>query len=250
MTALDFTATGLLGRAAPVPDPRAPPYSAVGMLMMHWTTGLWYSGSGALIDDRTILTCAHNLVDQQGGRPPLGRADGILFYPAYNQVRPQIPPPNGLEVVSAVYPNAYVNGQDAWDVGICRLRHAYLPPQPRFFFQPRATGEELVGVETSLAGYPGPAMGEMWWDRDEVNGVELTTNTCLFTHDTWRGNSGSPVWTYDANRDVVVQHAIHVSQSPGELRRGVLITTAVDNWIRANRGAVQHAPHTTAVALG
>lgn len=252
MSALDdFTATGLLGQAAPVPNVRAPPYSAIGMLMMHWTTGIWYSGSGAMIDDRTVLTCAHNLVDQQGGRPPLGSADRVLFYPAYNQVRPlPPPPPNGLPVVSVTYPNAYVTGQDAWDVGICKLRDPYQPPLPRFFFQPQATGPELIGEEVSLAGYPGVARGVMWWDRDEVNAVDVATNTCLFTHDTWRGNSGSPVWRYDQMNDVVIQHAIHVSRQDDELRRGVLITPAVDRWIRVNRVVGQHGPGTTLVALG
>ena len=71
----------------------------------------------------------------------------------------------------------------------------------------------------------------MWEDFDQVAGVELTTNTMIYTHDTWSGNSGSPTWTYDAVSDVVKQHGIHVSREEQELRRAVLITDEIWQWI-------------------
>lgn len=72
----------------------------------------------------------------------------------------------------------------------------------------------------------------MWEVKDQVVGVHLDTNTIRYTNDTWAGNSGLPTWTYDAIDDVVRQHAIHVSRQAQELRRGVLITNAVFQWIQ------------------
>jgi hypothetical protein len=81
-------------------------------------------------------------------------------------------------------------------VGVVRLAAAV----PReFAFQPtQSVGTGLVGEFLDLTGYPGARNGEMWRDHDQVAGVELTTNTLLFTHDTLPGSSGSPVYLYDA----------------------------------------------------
>lgn len=217
-----------------------PPRTAVGYLAMQWSTnGGWAYGTGALIDAQHILTCSHNLVDQLTDPPPHGHAQQVLFYPSYNQQRPANPPPGGLPVELGIFSVDFRNGQDAWDVALCRLQAAVALP-PAFYFVPTVTGEEIIGEDVWLTGYPGLSQGEMWEDRDEVGGIHIDTNTMIYTHDTWAGNSGSPTWTYEAVEDVVKQHAIHVSVSgeDDELRRGVLITAAVLNWIQAAQGIV------------
>jgi V8-like Glu-specific endopeptidase len=232
---------GLPATAAPVSNTNVPPFSAIGMMAMRWTTGDWFYGTGALIDNRTILTCSHNLVDPVTDPPPLGNAAQILFYPAYNTPRPANPPPGGLAVRAGFYSGRFQRGEDAWDVAVCRLAATHHLPPPGVWFQPVSSGEELMGHEVDLAGYPGPQNGRMWWDRDEIAGVHVPTNTCIFTHDTWPGNSGSPVWTLDDDAMGVNQHAIHVSRQAQELRRGVLITQAVLAWI-ANARAQPNPP--------
>jgi V8-like Glu-specific endopeptidase len=160
-------------------------------------------------------------------------ADQVVFVRANNQGGLAMPPPNGLQVRVGFCSNNYRLGQDAWDVAVCRL-HAPIAGNLHFF-QPTATNANIVGEEIHLTGYPGIRGGEMWEDLDEVNGVEMTTNTMIYTHDTWGGNSGSPTWIYDSIGDIVTQHAIHVSRQPQELRRGVLITQAVLEWINTAR---------------
>lgn len=214
-----------------VNNPNIPPRTAVGYLAMQWNIGGWAYGSGALIDAQHILTCSHNLIDPVTDPPPQGQASLVLFYPAYNQQRPNDPPPNGLAVSVGFYSNNFRQGQDAWDIGICRLAAPIAHPPP-FFFVPTITGEEIIEQDIMLTGYPGPNNGEMWEDEDQVVGVHLDTNTILYTNDTWAGNSGSPTWAYDDINDVVRQHAIHVSRQAQELRRGVLITNAVFQWIQ------------------
>ncbi|MEM8535823.1 MAG: trypsin-like peptidase domain-containing protein [Chloroflexota bacterium] len=215
-----------------------PPRDAVGYLAMQWSTGGWAYGSGALINAQYILTCSHNLIDPVTDPAPIGHAQQVLFYPGYNQQRPASPPPNGLPVRVGFFSNRFYNGEDAWDVGVCRLAAPLAAPPPAFFV-PTVTGEDIIGQNVTLTGYPGPHQGEMWEDVDQVAGVHLGTNTMIYTNDTWGGNSGSPTWTYNAIADIVCQHAIHVSRGAQELRRGVLITQDIYNWIQA---ALQAAP--------
>ena len=210
-----------------VNDPNIPPRTAVGYLAMRWDTVGWAYGSGSLIDSRNVLTCSHNLIDQLT-QPTFGHALEVLFYPAYDQGGGGNPPDGGAEVDIGFYSTAYYDGQDAWDVAVCRLHD---PIVPTAFFVPTVTGEEIVGEDLFLTGYPGPGDGEMCEDLDQVAGVELSTNTLLYTNDTWPGNSGSPAWTYESVQDVVKQHGIHVSREAQELRRAVLITAGVFNWI-------------------
>jgi V8-like Glu-specific endopeptidase len=236
---------------ARVANTAVPPFSAIGMLAMSWTTKSSYYGTGAMIDNRTILTCSHNLIDQVGRPPPLGQAQQILFYPAYNQPRPADPPPGGLAVRAGFYSTRYQQGQDAWDVGVCRLAAPYAPPPPGVYFTPVNSEKGLLGQNVALAGYPGiPGHGgEMWWDLDEVNAVDIPTNTCMFTHDTLPGSSGSPIWTDTPDHMGVNQHAIHVSRGQMQLRRGELITAAVLAWINNARAQPDPPVGTLLVAL-
>ena len=219
-----------------VQDANRPPYSAVGLLAMRWSTnGEWTYGSGALIDPYTILTCAHNLVDQITDPPPHGYADQIRFYRAYNQQRVGDPPAGGEVIRASFYPTEFRQGEDAWDVGICKLSNPIAPGGNFFYFVPVETGQNIIGQFVQLTGYPGPRNGEMWEQNDQVAGIHAPTNTIIYTHDTWPGNSGSPTWTYNAVEDVVKQHAIHVQRQSQGLRRGILITREILAWIQAAR---------------
>jgi len=213
-----------------VPNTNTWPYNAIGLLLMRWSDGNVYGGTGALIGPSLVVTCSHNLVDQA---PAAGQATSIDFYRAYDGVHPVAP----IAVRAGFFSNLYRGGQDAWDIALCRLSAPVAPPNPPLppivYFSPRVTGAEIVGEFTHLAGYPGNKNGEMWVDYDQVDGVHVPTNTMLYTHDTFGGDSGSPVWTYDPDDGVYFQHGVHVSRTPGtELRRAVLFTRPVVDWIR------------------
>jgi V8-like Glu-specific endopeptidase len=64
-----------------VADANKPPNSAVGYLAMQWSTGGWDYGSCALIDDRHLLTCSHNLIDPVTDPPPHGQANLVRGVP-------------------------------------------------------------------------------------------------------------------------------------------------------------------------
>jgi glutamyl endopeptidase len=205
------------------------PFNAIGLLRMEWSDGRFFQGSGALISPNTVLTCAHNLVDQLGGKNP-GKAERILFFPGSNDDAYDVPAIAATEPF--LFNERYVNGEDAWDVGVVKLSQ---PIHVKFYFQPQSTTNAiLVGESLKLAGYPGDKRGEMWQDLDEVVGVNLPTNTLLFTHETFGGSSGSPIYRYDAISDVVQQYAIHNSRTGSDgLKRGLLITEEVNNWIQS-----------------
>lgn len=208
-----------------VPDSSKPPYNAVGLLLMKWSDGKTYQGSGALIASDLVLTCAHNVIDQ---KPKVGRATSVEFFPGWNSTNQ---PADGLAASKWAYPQAYQDGEDAWDVGLVKLKKPVAGVT--YFFVPQSVNDtKLVDEYLTLAGYPGDKGGEMWTDLDQVAAVELRTNTVLFTHDTFGGSSGSPLYVYDSVQDVVRQYAIHNSQNQAfGLRRGLLITTAVHDWI-------------------
>lgn len=213
-----------------VPDPSIPPYSAVGLLWIRDSAGQTCWGSAALIDPDTIVTCSHNLVDQGVNQP---EAVDMRFSPGWSGPRPLTgPPQNAIQVTGAYYSQRFRNGQDAWDVAVCRLAQPYTRTPPFFYFTPKLTGENIVGEDVDLAGYPGDKGGWMWWDRDQVAAVDIETNTLIYTHDTWAGNSGSPVYTIDKWDRRPRQHGIHVSWETGELRRAVLMTSGVLAWIQ------------------
>ena len=216
--------------AARVGDANRPPYNSVCLLRIALGGGAGGRGTGALIGSRWILTCAHNLSGQPGD---LYRATGVTAFPAWNSRQA---PAGGVAADYAFFPAVYRQGQDMWDVGVIHLNADAPPPPPpnrRFYFVPQPMDARIIGEDVDLTGYPGGHGGEMWTDRDEVNGVHLPTNTMLFTNDTDAGSSGSPVYRYDAEADRVFQWGVHNSVNPQYgLRRGLLITRVVYDWIR------------------
>lgn len=235
--------------AARVLNPAIPPNPSVGYLVMQLTGGGWATGSGALIDNQQILTCSHNLVKALTAAGPDRVATEIRFYRGFNTNSPVTPPAAAhayLPVKVGFYNNAYRNNGDRdWDIALCRLTAPVPAPapgaQPLVFFTPTLTGIGIVHQDLDLTGYPGPLDGEMWHDQDEVAGIHPATNTLLYTHDTWPGNSGSPIWQYHAVSDTTRLHAVHVSRQADELRRGVMMTQPILDWIAAARATATPA---------
>ena len=223
-----------------VPALLIPPRTAVGLLAMQWSTGGWAYGTASLINNQHLVTCSHNLVDAITNPPPRGYAVQVLFYPGYNQQRAANPPGGpSLPVRVGFFHHLYAAGNREWDIAVCRLA-APIAPAPAAYFTPTLTTAAIVGSAVNLTGYPGPRNGEMWEENDQVAGVHVPTNSLLYTHDTWPGNSGSPTWTYDAMTDTTRLHGVHVSR-PGDLRRAVMMTAPIIAWI--NGAVAAPTPH-------
>ena len=231
-------------------NPLVPPRELIGYLFVQRGPHAYGYGTAALIDNLNILTCSHNLISVPPAAhapAPLPPATDVRFYPGYNQQHGAVNPPAGpyVAIKAGFYHNLFANNGDRdWDIAVCRLAAPLPPPAhgapPRFYFTPTQTGAEIGGRPLNLTGYPGPANGEMWEDQEPAIAIHAATNTVAYLHDTLPGNSGSPVWEYEAlPRDVVRLRAVHVS-GPNELRRGILMTAGVIAWI--NRAIATPTP--------
>lgn len=226
-----------------VSNPIRPPYSAVGLLRMHFTDGSWYWGSGALINNQQVLTCGHNLFDV----PNQHQADQICFYPGWNgDTRPVVAGAGQTPFIAArcaFYVAAYNDrtqypeGQTEWDIGLVNLNAQV--NLPFYFTMQTVNNTDLVGHELDLAGYPGDRPGQMWIDRLPVEGIALRYNTLSHLHDTFRGSSGSPMYEYDSMNDIVRLYAVHV-EGPNDLRRATLLTPAI---MQRLSNTAYHAAH-------
>lgn len=224
-----------------VKDSTRPPYSAVGLLLMRFTDGKWYTGTGALIDQYHVLTCAHNLAD---AAPKTYQADIVRFFRAWNtDGKPNKDTVGYLEVSKWFFPGAYKEGNQSWDVGVVRLKNPVDKKVCPYFFTPFPVSNNSLKdpeVFINLVGYPGGHNGEMWEDRDQVAELFFKENVMVYTHTTMKGSSGSPVYQYNSVMDVIYQYAIHVrgkSDPQFEFRQGTLITGRVYEWIQAARKA-------------
>jgi V8-like Glu-specific endopeptidase len=227
-----------------VSNPIRPPYSAVGLLRMHFTDGNWYWGSGALINNQQVLTCGHNLFDV----PNQHQADQIRFYPGWNgDTRPVVAGAGQTPFIAArcaFYAAAYNDttqypeGQTEWDIGLVNL-NAPVNPVPPFYFIPQTVNNTaLVGRDLDLAGYPGDHPGQMWIDRLPVEGIAPQYNTLSHLHETFKGSSGSPMYEYDSMNEIVRLYAVHV-EGPNDLRRATLLTPAI---MQKLSNTAYHAP--------
>ncbi len=226
-------------------ESQRPPYSAVGLLMMHFTDGNWYSGSGALVNNHQVLTCGHNLIDVRNQH----QADGIRFYPGWNQgampvvtgpVAGQTPFINAncaFYVAQYNNRNRYVEGETEWDIGLVNL--AGPVHVPFYFTMQTVNNTNLIGQDLTLVGFPGNHPGEMWVDYLPVEGIALQYNTLSHLHETFPGNSGSPMYAYDAENDILRLYAVHV-EGPNALRRATLLTPAI---MQKLNHAAYHGPH-------
>ena len=224
-----------------VNDSGRPTYSAIGQLMMHFTDNIWYSGSGALISNTQVLTCGHNIIARDGHY-----ADEIRFYSAWNQgAIPVVAGPVAgqtahIRAQCAFYGNGYQNGEDKWDIGLVHLAAPVnLNPPHAYFSMQTVNDNSLVEQNLSIAGYPGNHPGEMWLDHDVVEGISIPNNSLFHLHETAAGSSGSPMYIYDAESDLLRLYAVHV-QAPNMLRRATLLTPAIRQKLTTAQAHVAH----------
>jgi V8-like Glu-specific endopeptidase len=208
------------------PNGMTPPRPGVGLLYLRWINGNRLWGTGALISNQHILTCSHNLVDREGN----GTVQRIWFFPGWNTTA-TLDPAKGHEIAKAIYHSKYREGEEAWDVGLCRLPQP-VQVDPRNFFTPVEPVDYEEDSDVQLTGYPVNRQGEMWQDSSTINNMDVETNSMFYDHDVSGGNSGSPVWQNADNQ--TNQYGIHVSRE-GELKEGLLITSAVKSWIKRAR---------------
>lgn len=191
-----------------VVTPTATPYKVVCLLLCYEDGGRppWV-GTGTLIGgNRTIegayvLTCAHNLVSDEGGRHSATRIHVFPHFSVLNQ-RPR--PLSGHSVAHGIYPLRWANyfrKAYNWDIALLKLDIPIRQGgnadnyQPHDYMRPTAIEfGEAPPQPLSLAGYPGTHQLQMWEYEERWTQFNVGQHTIFYPHDTEPGTSGSPVY--------------------------------------------------------
>ncbi|HSA28155.1 MAG TPA: trypsin-like peptidase domain-containing protein [Phycisphaerae bacterium] len=171
----------------------SPPWSAIGLVVSTWENRGTWVGTGVMIGRQTVLTCGHNVCD-----PAERWADSILFVPGKNGTSE---PFGRISVVQRFAWDAWIQKGDgqydlallvlASPIGIQTGQMDYAAQLPAFF------SNRLL----NSAGYPGDLAVEYGMYSESATAREADGNLILHTLDATAGQSGSPLWSYDAKTD-------------------------------------------------
>ena len=153
---------------------------------LRYVSRAW--GTGTLIGDRVVLSCAHVVYE-----PAMGWADSITFYPGY---RGESEPSDSVTVASGLVRDTWINSRDdSSDISLLLLDKpvgggvGYMPVASRpvsFFF----------GPTLNLTGYAGDlAWGVLYEGSGPATGVK--ENLIVHYIDGGPGQSGGPLWYLD-----------------------------------------------------
>jgi len=171
-----------------------------------------YRGSGALIASNCVLTCGHNLWDQE----LKVWSQSMKVTPAQSQDNQggTIYEPFGTVSAQKLESNSvYIDhsGGFEYDYGVVKLPQSFAGISTFIPVEYDSTPSVI-----NLAGYPGAVQNEtnsydMWYDYDEVLGYEgVADRVLLHKADTSAGQSGAPVWRFDKTTQTYRLVAIHV----------------------------------------
>lgn len=224
-----------------VNDTNSPPFSCVGMVSANWGPEAGYTartGTGVLIGDRVVLTCAHVVIDSQ-----VGWARSISFSPGKNGYRE---PFGSIPVIQSATHQQWITGQDD-NYDICLLLlNSPIGSQAGTMKVVAQNSSFFNGAQLNITGYP----GDLGWD-EMFNGAgqAFGTDGNLIQHylDGGPGQSGAPMWfqdqagayittgVYTGDVDVLEENRVVESYSIG-----VRITDEFCQWI--NDFLAEHDP--------
>ncbi len=162
------------------------PWRAICSLLITAANGTGWSGTGWFISPRTIATAGHNLYIHQEG----GWAQSITV----------IPGRNGTESPHGRHSSTHYCSVKGWrdrkdsrfDYGAILLDRPWGDDLGYFGFDNRSDSD-LQSYQVNVAGYPGDKeRGTLWWHARDVG--EVNAHSFSYLVDTYRGQSGAPVW--------------------------------------------------------
>lgn len=186
----------------------AAPYFWVGQLNIRFPSGAAGTGTGTMISQYHVLTCAHNLFQAQYG----GWASQVTFSLARDAVTLPYGGPTAVarinvseeyQSLSPPAPDQQGNVADytryAYDYGLVTLQTPF-DPSGADIFPPMypASDQQLNGRAVAIAGYPGDKPAGTMWDG-AGNLVGGSEEFLFYQISTYGGNSGSAVRTLFAN---------------------------------------------------
>ncbi len=200
-------------------------------------SGSSYRGSGILIAPYCVLTCGHNVWDQDlqvwsssMKVTPAQHQDyqGATIYEPYGTIGYKKLACNTIYVDS--------DGGFEYDYGTVKLGQSFSGIST---FMPIEYDSTPTSV--NIAGYPGVVQGEsdsydMWKNYGSVTGYEGTNNRImLHVVDTSGGQSGAPVWKYNdetKNRRLVAIHVYGSADANGACRLVSSIESIISEWMQ------------------
>ncbi len=198
--------------------------------------GMSYSGTGVMISPGCVLTCAHNVWDQD----LQVWSSSMTVTPAQYQDYQggSIYEPFGTVSDTSLASNTiYVDssGGFEYDYGVVKLNQGF-PGISTFM----PIEYDATPGAVNIAGYPAAVQNEsnsydMWHDFDEVIGYEGTSNRIMLHRvDTSAGQSGSPVWRYNeslGSRRLVAIQVYGSAQGNGACRLVTTIEPIISGWM-------------------
>ncbi len=198
-----------------------------------------YRGSGVLIAPYTVLTCGHNIWDQD----LQVWSDDIKVTPAQHQasagamvIEPYGTVANTASACNTVYTEQ--NGGFEYDYGAVKMGRSFAGIST---FMPIEYDYRPTVV--NIAGYPAAVQNEsnsydMWYCNDDgkVIGFEgVNDRIMLYNSDSSAGQSGSPVWYYDgasANRRLLAIHVFGANRGNGACRLVGSMEKIISGWMQ------------------
>ncbi|NQW11943.1 MAG: trypsin-like serine protease [Alphaproteobacteria bacterium] len=213
-----------------VSDTTSYPWSAIVKIEMDFDGNGTYesSGSGAMISSNDVLTAGHVLWDET-----YGYAKSVRVIPGQSGSSE----PFGSATSSDLHvADSYIitGGSTSYDIGVINLG-TDLGNSTGTFNMQAVAGSQVSGTFVNTAGYPGDLFNAEYM-YSASGTVAFTSGNNMYyadTMDTYGGQSGSPVWWYDAatgTRTIVGVHTFGGFTYNG----GTLLTdefyTLVNTW--------------------
>ncbi len=185
-------------------DTDQPPLRAICSLVMEGATGLAMIGTGFLVGRRTVMTCAHNLLQP-------GRFQAVRVTVRPGREAGRTPDPFGAHVVTPadwwMHPGWASQPRPGHDFALLRLAEP-VGEATGWLGLAALSGRAIATRMVNLAGYPAcvgrcrhvedenlipqPERGaQLWWQRDRI--LRTDADQLFYDLDTFGGNSGSPV---------------------------------------------------------
>ncbi len=219
------------------------PFSTIGYVSIVKPDGGGFRGTGFLVAPYTILTNAHNIYDSDAG----SYMRSFEFAPGQHQsgqgATPQRPY-GSRQAVEIQVNNSFVAAGPGYTQA--HIEHDYAAAFISTPFGNITTFMPLVFDHTpsyvNLAGYPKAVQNEsnsldMWFCSSAV--VNVLPRVIEYTADTTGGNSGGPVWVYNAQtglRRVVAVHCFGGPTRNGATRLSSFNRSLIEQWMRWTPG--------------
>ncbi len=197
------------------------PYACIAQLCMKFN-GQDFAGSGTMIGPHHVLTCGHNVFDETTKK----WAENIKVYPAVNGTSA----PFGHATVTRVYTLKKWHDSASSEHDLALLVLNLSLGKYTGWASVRCEGDAFFAKrEVHIYGYPGDkGPNELWGMNDTIR--KATSEEFEYVIDTYKGQSGSPIWMSDNDAPSVLGVHTH-----GDVAKnvGVRITEAKFKEIHA-----------------